>query len=192
MDIFDLHQQSHPDRLSFEDKLRRLAESDSRFDAAIGRMMIDLIECLRRGVVGLRLAATAPPLRGELLWLHYADGEGHHTTIKVGVDYYDRAPLEDGLPRLQYRLSYDRPTPVTEEELAARLEALRLKAEGRGEPETGTCYFVRGRPRPKRGLAAGKDMLLVSGTTAAEARTRGPTRRRWRWPTCRIPKALLD
>ncbi len=126
MEIFDLL----PDGPRFEDKFRRLAASDSRFDASLGRMMLDLIECLRRGIVGPRLAATVPSLRGELLWLQYADGHGHHTMIRIGVDYYDRSPLVDGLPQLHYRLSYDRPVPLTNEEVAGQLEALRLNANG--------------------------------------------------------------
>ena len=132
MEIFDLPPPKHPGDPGFEDKFRRLAESDSRFDAHVGRMMLDFIECLRRGVIGPRLGATVFPFRGELLWLHYADGQGHHTTIKVAIDYYDRSPLVDGLPQLHYRLSYDRPVSLTAEEVARLLEALRLNPDQPG------------------------------------------------------------
>ena len=111
MDI-EFRDQLEPDGPTVEEEYRRFSSSADQFEAAFGRMMLELLDALRSAVVGPRLIAEkglmwfeSPELR-----LSYSDGRGHGTTIQAKVDYKDRSPLADGLPLLHYRLNR-RPWP---------------------------------------------------------------------------------
>jgi hypothetical protein len=95
-----------PDAPTPEKKYRRFTSSEVPFEAAYGRMMLELLGALRRDVIGPRVIATKNImwLESPELLLFYSDGYGHSTTITVKVDYKDRSPLVDGLPLLHYRL----------------------------------------------------------------------------------------
>jgi hypothetical protein len=107
MEIFDA---PHPGESSFEDDYHRMAKSESRMESLVGRMILDLLDALRGGVIGPRFGAVKLlPNRTEL-WLQYANGFGSGTLITLDVDWKDCSPIVDGVPLLHYRLSYTRCT----------------------------------------------------------------------------------
>lgn len=106
-----------PDLPTPEEEYRRLASSEVPFEAAFARMMLELLDALRRDVVGPRLVAHQEIL-GPGLQFVYSDGRGHSTAVSVNVDYKDRSPVVDELPSLHYRLACA--TEHLSEELRAR------------------------------------------------------------------------
>ncbi len=105
MEIIDLFD---PDNPTFDVEYRRLVDSDSPYDVQMGQMMLDLLDQIRRGVMGPRLFAS---FMTDELWLNYSDDRGHGTTIRATVDHYDFASLVDGVPQFHFRLRYDLPPP---------------------------------------------------------------------------------
>ena len=102
MEIIDL---INPDWPDFDASFRRVAESASPREARIGRMMLDLLESLRQSLPGTLFYASVSG--NEELWLSYCvPGQSAATMIKIAVDAPDYGPLENGLPRFHYRLSY--------------------------------------------------------------------------------------
>lgn len=98
-----------PDAPTVEEEYRRLALSEVPFEAAYGKMMLDLLDALRRDVIGPRLAAMKSILWHQYpeLLLLYKYGYGHNMAVCARVDYKERSPLVDGLPLLHYRLRRD-------------------------------------------------------------------------------------
>ena len=89
-------------------------------------MMLELLDALRRDVIGPRLVASKGLLWQEYpeLLLSYSDGHGHRTMVGTTIDYKDRSPLVDGLPLLHYRLrrhpSWPEPSVDSRDELRTR------------------------------------------------------------------------
>lgn len=97
-----------PDEPTPEDRYRDLASSEVPFEAALGRMMLELLNALRREIIGPRLTGAHGIGWSErrALRLIY-DNHGHSMTVTVMVDYKDCSPLVNGLPLLHYRLRAD-------------------------------------------------------------------------------------
>ncbi len=142
MDI-EFRDQLEPDGPTVEGEYRRFASSEDRLEAAFGLMMLELLDALRRDVVGPRLVAEKGFLWFECpeLRLNYSDGQGHGTTVHVKVDYKDRSPLADGLPLLHYRLNR-RPWPK---------QRLNSRDELRTRDVNTACEFVLEAIRECRG-----------------------------------------
>ena len=128
MEIVDLFPKGSP-FAEFETELRHLAESDAEFEATAGRMMLDLIDRLRRGTVGPTLFVSPFHSRGELLVLHYVHSPGHRTTIRIAIDYYDRSALVDGLPRLHYRIRYGPNDEIPSESMELRSHDIQIASD---------------------------------------------------------------
>ena len=95
-----------PDFPDYDAEFRRLADSESAYEACVGRMMLELLDSLRRDAIGPRLFAST--LLNRELWLQYSAPNGASAIITVAIDHPDYGRLEDGLPRFHYRLSYIR------------------------------------------------------------------------------------
>jgi len=103
MEIVDLLGRSN----EFEATFRELALSDAPYHAAIGNMMVDLLDSLRRDPFdGTVHASHHPDLGSPELWLQYSVPNGSSVMITVSVDRPDYGPLTNGLPRFHYRLAY--------------------------------------------------------------------------------------
>ena len=103
MEIVDLLEQSN----EFEATFRELAASDVPYDAAIGNMMVDLLDSLRRDPFdGTVHASHHPDLGSPELWLQYSVPNGSSVMITASVDRPDHGPLTNGLPKFHYRLAY--------------------------------------------------------------------------------------
>jgi hypothetical protein len=113
MKIVDL---LHPDSPTFEDEYHRLSASDSPYETRVGKMMLEFLDRLRRGVIGPQLFASN--LIGELC-LQYSHGL-RHTMIKAKIDHKDCSPLVEGVPILHYRLTYS--LPETESATRPKIE----------------------------------------------------------------------
>ena len=103
MQIVDLFAPESP---QFDAPFRCLADSDSPTNVRVGRMMLDLLDELRKLPAGPILYAHAHNDRE--LWLAYtAPDRRSSTTLKVAIDSKDYSSLENGLPRFHYRLAFD-------------------------------------------------------------------------------------
>ena len=88
-----------------EGPFRSLASSAAAYDARVGRMMLDLLDAIRRDSIGPRLFASVHTDR-ELLLQYYSASNGASAVIKIAIDRPDCGPVGDGLPRFHYRLDY--------------------------------------------------------------------------------------
>jgi hypothetical protein len=137
MDI-EFHNLLEPDAPTPEEEYRRFASSQVPFEAAFGKMMLELLDYLRRDVVGPRLIAEKD-LFGPGIRFAYSDGHGQSVAVCVTVDYQDRSPLVDGLPLLHYRLSCE----------SGRSEE--FPGESRTHNVQTACEFIRSAIRECRG-----------------------------------------
>jgi hypothetical protein len=101
----ELHDIGHSGTTTFQ-HYRILAASESKYESAVGEMVLELLDRLRNHVIGVTLG-TMVMLRE--LWLQYADGNGHNILIRVTVDHKDHSALIGGIPRLHYRLAAEKP-----------------------------------------------------------------------------------
>lgn len=109
-------------RRNFEAPLHERAQSDSPFEARVAHMLLNLLDALRRDAIGPCLFASYHLERD--LWLQYSAPNGAHCMITVTIDRPDYGPLDNGLPRFHYRMTYlikrganDRDLPVIEERI---------------------------------------------------------------------------
>lgn len=92
-----------PGTRDYEGPFRSLAGSAAAYDARVGRMMLDLLDAIRRDAVGPRVFAFAHTNR-ELSLQYYSASNGASAMIRIAIDRPDCGPLEDELPRFHYRL----------------------------------------------------------------------------------------
>lgn len=104
----------------FEAALHERSKSDSPYEARVAHMLGGLLDVLRRDAIGPRLFASYH-LQREI-FLQYFAPNGSHCMITVAIDSPDYGPLENGLPRFHYRMTYqlkrkidDRRLPLIEE-----------------------------------------------------------------------------
>lgn len=87
----------------FEATLHRRARSDSQYDARIARLLLDLLDALKREPIGPRVFASFHLDRD--LWLQYRSPNNAHCMITITMDRPDYGPLVDGVPLFHYRMS---------------------------------------------------------------------------------------
>jgi hypothetical protein len=95
-----------------EEEYENFVSAGEPFQAAFGRMMLELLDALRHHIIGPRLIAQKGICWDESpeLCLYYLHGREKVTSIRVTIDFKDHSPLVDGLPLLHYRLTH-RPKP---------------------------------------------------------------------------------
>lgn len=93
-----------PPKRDFETELRTRAGSGSAYDARIAGLLLDLLDALRGDAIGPRVFVSYHLDRE--LWLHYRGPNDAHCLITVTLDRPDYGPLENGLPRFHYRMTY--------------------------------------------------------------------------------------
>lgn len=106
----------------FESALQERTNAGCAYDARVAGLLLALLDALRRQVTGPRLYAFFRP-DGEVS-LHYRAPNDSRCVITVTVDRPDYGPLENGLPRFHYRMTYqitnswlNRAGPVVEERM---------------------------------------------------------------------------
>jgi hypothetical protein len=90
--------------VDFESALRERAQAESAYDARVARLLLDLVEGLRREAMGPRLFASYHVDRD--LWLQYRSANGAYCMVTVAMDRPDYGAIENGLPRFHYRMTY--------------------------------------------------------------------------------------
>lgn len=103
MEIEDLIDPANP---QFDAQFNELAQSSTKWEQRMGRMMLEFISSLRGAPLDARLFATR--LHDRSLHLGYSVPDSDAVlSLDVAVDAFDYSPLdEDGVPRLHFRMSY--------------------------------------------------------------------------------------
>lgn len=96
-----------PGRLDLASAFDATAQDPSPIQARKGRMLLDLVRLLEsRGPAASVFGLVA----GEELWLLPDNRHNRsRTRVDIRVDWFDHAPIRDGLPEMHYRLSIRRP-----------------------------------------------------------------------------------
>ena len=102
----------------FEKRMSELVGSSDWVTAFRARLLVELVGLLRASGSQPRIYAT---LHGDEIWL-----SGKRRWAKVKIDWFDRAPLVNGMPNAHYRIEIHADRKLLREERAATKEEAAL------------------------------------------------------------------